>query len=108
MAKRLYVGNISFKMTEDELKELFGSVGVVEDAKIITDRETGRSRGFGFVTMEKDSQATAAIDSLNGRDVGGRTLTVNEAREKDRNDGGYQKKTYSAGGNEGKSFRNNY
>ena len=78
----IYVGNLPFGTTEDELEQTFAAHGTVISAKIITDRETGRSRGFGFVEMESDSDAQAAIEALNGSDLGGRTLVVNQARPK--------------------------
>ncbi|HVS14815.1 MAG TPA: RNA-binding protein [Thermoanaerobaculia bacterium] len=78
MSKRIYVGNLPFSSTEDGLRELFGNHGEVEGVSIITDRETGRSRGFGFVEMS--SGATQAISALNGHALDGRSLTVNEAR----------------------------
>jgi RNA recognition motif-containing protein len=79
MSKKIYVGNLPFRATEDELTELFQQVGPVESVSIITDRETGRSKGFGFVSMS-DEDAEKAIAAYNGRDMGGRSLTVNEAR----------------------------
>jgi RNA recognition motif-containing protein len=79
VSKKLYVGNLSFNSTEEEIKTLFGEFGEVTNVTIIKDRDTGRSRGFGFVEMEN---ADAAIAQLNGKDVGGRPLTVNEARER--------------------------
>lgn len=83
MSKRIYVGNLPFDSTEDSLKELFGTHGEVDSVKVITDRETGRSRGFGFVEMS--SGGTEAISALNGHSIDGRSLTVNEARpRKDR------------------------
>lgn len=86
---RIYVGNLSFDTTQDELKELFGQHGEVSDLHVPTDRETGRPRGFGFIEMPDDAQAQAAIDAINGMDVGGRELTVNKARERtDRPRGG--------------------
>jgi RNA recognition motif-containing protein len=86
MAKKLYVGNLPWKMTEEDLKNTFAGVGTVEDVKIIIDRETQRSRGFGFVTMASEEDAGKAIERLHDQEVGGRKLIVNEAREKDRND----------------------
>lgn len=80
MSKKLYVGNLNFATTEDELKMLFSQFGEVTSVAIINDRETGRSRGFGFVEMEN---AEAAVAGTNGKDFGGRTLTVNEARERE-------------------------
>jgi len=78
--KKIYVGNLNFQTTDDELRTLFGEYGQVTNATVITDRDTGRSRGFGFVEMEDDSAAMNAISGINGRDVEGRQLSVNEAR----------------------------
>ena len=80
---KLYVGNFSFDMTERTLRELFEPFGTVSEVKLITDRETGQSRGFGFVTMGNVSEGNAAITGLDGKDNGGRNLKVNEARPKD-------------------------
>ena len=80
MAKRLYVGGLPYETTDDELKELFSEAGAVESAKVVTDRYSGRSRGFGFVEMTNDDEAQKAIDSMNGKQVGERTITVNEAK----------------------------
>jgi len=82
---RIFVGNIPYTTTGDDLSELFGEFGEVNDARVITDRGTGRSKGFGFVDMPNDSDANEAMKSLNGSDFSGRPLTVNEARP--RNDG---------------------
>ena len=79
MSKKIYVGNLSFRTTEDDLSELFQQVGAVESVSIITDRDTGRSKGFGFVSMN-DEDADKAIAAYSGKEVGGRALTVNEAR----------------------------
>jgi RNA-binding proteins (RRM domain) len=79
MAKNIYVGNISFKSTEEGLKALFAQYGDVDRVKIVKDRETGRSQGYGFVEMSDDDAATAAISSLNGKEFDGRALRVNEA-----------------------------
>lgn len=79
----IYVGNLSYGTSEDELFELFESIGQVDSARIITDRETGRSKGFGFVEMADAAQAKAAIEQLNGADFGGRNLTVNEAKPRE-------------------------
>ena len=88
MTKKLYVGNLSFQTTEDELSNLFTQVGAVESVRIITDRDTGRSRGFGFIEMG-DDDADKAINQFNGTDMDGRALTVNEARpQTDRGRGG--------------------
>lgn len=77
---RLYVGGLPWSTTQDELRELFEKAGTVTSATIITDKFSGRSKGFGFVEMSSDAEAQKAIESLNGKDFGGRTLTVNEAR----------------------------
>lgn len=78
----IYVGNLSFSSTEDSIRSLFESHGEVASASIITDRETGRSRGFGFVEMPNDEEGRKAIEALNGKEIDGRALTVNEARPK--------------------------
>jgi RNA recognition motif-containing protein len=80
MGKKLYVGNLPFSATDQSLGDTFAQYGKVESAKIITDRDTGRSKGFGFVEMGTDVEASAAISRLNGADLDGRTLTVNEAK----------------------------
>ena len=80
MAKKLYVGGLSYNTTDDALKEAFAQAGTVESATIIIDRMSGRSKGFGFVEMATDDEANAAIDMWNGKEMDGRTLTVNEAR----------------------------
>lgn len=80
MSKRIYVGGLPFKTTEEELKKFFSEQGQVAGVKIITDKYTGQSRGFGFVEMPNDNEAASAIEKLNGADLGGRKLTVNEAR----------------------------
>jgi cold-inducible RNA-binding protein len=82
MARKLYVGNLGYGVTDSELSSMFEAHGTVESAQVIMDRDTGRSKGFGFVEMKSDSEAQAAIAALNGKDVGGRNLTVNEARPK--------------------------
>lgn len=109
MAKKLYVGNLPWTVTEDELRALFAQHGEIVSAQIITDRESGRSRGFGFVEMEN---ADEALSVLNGKDFNGRALTVNEARERQpRTSGGGG---YGGGGNRGGNRgggygnRNNY
>ncbi len=77
---KLYVGNLSFETTENDLQDLFEQHGTVSEVNLMMDRMTGKSRGFAFVTMNDDAQATAATGALNGRELNGRTLTVNEAR----------------------------
>jgi len=76
----IYAGNLSYSVTDEDLKEIFGAFGEVSRANVISDRETGRSKGFGFVEMPVDAEAKQAIDSLNGKDVKGRAINVNEAR----------------------------
>jgi RNA recognition motif-containing protein len=101
VSKKLYVGNLSFNSTEEEIKTMFGQFGEVTTVTIIKDRDTGRSRGFGFVEMEN---ADAAIAQLNGKEFGGRTLTVNEAREReDRKRGGGGGRGGFGGGDRGGS-----
>ncbi len=80
MAKRLFVGNLPFQLTDQELRAAFEAVGTVVSASIITDKFSGRSRGFGFVEMENDQEADKAVEQLNGSDLGGRQIVVNEAR----------------------------
>ena len=88
MGNRLYVGNLSFHTTTDVLRQAFASAGEVTDAHVVTDRETGRSRGFGFITMASEEQAQAAISAMNGADLDGRPLRVNEAEERPQRGGG--------------------
>ncbi len=88
MGKRLYVGNLSYQTTEMDLRDLFGQHGTVADAKVVMERDTGRPRGFGFVEMSTDAEATAAIAALNGHDCQGRALNVNEAQERSSGGGG--------------------
>jgi len=100
MATKLYVGNLSFQTTSDELKDHFAQAGNVESASVVEDRMTGRSRGFGFVEMSTAEEAAAAIEQFNGKDFGGRNLTVNEARPREnRGPGGGG--GYGGGGNRG-------
>ena len=102
MAKNIYVGNLSWECTADDLLALFEEHGAVARAQVITDRETGRSRGFGFVEMELDDEAQKAIDALNGQTHQGRPLTVNEARPREeRGAGGGGRGSYGAGGGRG-------
>lgn len=89
MGKKLYVGNLPFTATEETLSEVFAQCGTVESARIITDRDTGRSKGFGFVEMGSDEEASTAISRLNGSDMQGRPLTVSEARPQAPREGGF-------------------
>lgn len=95
MSTKLYVGNLSFKTTSQEIQELFAQAGNVQSASVVEDRETGRSRGFAFVEMSTDDEAASAIELLNGKEVGGRALKVNEAKPRENRGGG------------GRSFGNN-
>ena len=87
-SNKLYVGGLPYSITEDRLEELFAEHGTVESARVITDKFTGRSRGFGFVEMSSQEEAQAAIDKLNGTDLEGRSLTVNEAKPREPRSGG--------------------
>lgn len=101
----IYVSNLNFSTTSESLQELFAEYGEVDSAKIITDRETGRSRGFGFVEMPSDAEGQRAIDELNNTDFEGKTISVNVARPKtERSSGGYNNR----GGNGGGYNRNRY
>ena len=88
MAKKLYVGNLSYDTSDSDLQRLFEEFGTVESAQVISDRDTGRSKGFGFVEMGSDQEAQAAISALNGKEVDGRALTVNEAKPREDRGGG--------------------
>jgi cold-inducible RNA-binding protein len=88
MGKKLYVGNLTYDMGDGDLSQLFGQHGTVESAQVIMDRDTGRSKGFGFVEMKTEQEAKAAIEGLNGKEVNGRALTVNEAKPKTEGGGG--------------------
>jgi len=85
---KLYVGNLSFQTSSEDLQQLFGQAGTVESASVIEDRETGRSRGFGFVEMSTNEEGQAAIAQFNGKEINGRSLTVNEARAREERGGG--------------------
>jgi RNA recognition motif-containing protein len=82
MGKKLYVGNLGYTVTDSDLEQMFAAHGTVQSAQVVMDRDSGRSKGFGFVEMGSDQEAQAAIAALSGKEVGGRTLTVNEARPK--------------------------
>jgi RNA recognition motif-containing protein len=98
---RIYVGNINFTTTEDSLRDAFAEHGDVDEVAVITDRDTGRPRGFAFVTMPDDGAARAAIEALNGKDLDGRTLNVNEARARAEGGGGGGRGGRGGGGGRG-------
>ena len=103
MGNKLYVGNLSFRVTSEDLQEYFSAAGAVESANVVYDRETGRSRGFGFVEMASEDAANSAIAQFNGQEYDGRNMVVNEARPReDRGGGGYRSRgggdSYSGGG----------
>lgn len=100
MAKKLYVGNLAFQTTSQDLQDLFAQAGTVESAQIIEDRDTGQSKGFAFVEMSTEEEAAAAIDQFNGKEVGGRMLKVNEARPRESRGGGGGR-GFGGGGNRG-------
>jgi cold-inducible RNA-binding protein len=100
MAKKLYVGNLAFQTTSQDLQQLFAQAGTVESANVIEDRDTGQSKGFAFVEMSTDEEAAAAISQFNGKEVAGRALKVNEARPKE-NRGGGGGRGFGGGGNRG-------
>jgi len=106
MAKKLYVGGLSYSTTEDSLKEAFSQAGAVESATIISDKMSGRSRGFGFVEMTSDEDAAKAIEMWNGKELDGRSLTVNEARPLEarppRREGGFHERRGGFGGGGGR------
>lgn len=110
MSTKLYVGNLSFSVTSGDLEDYFGQAGTVESAKVIEDRDTGRSRGFGFVEMSSAEEASAAISQFNGQDFEGRNLIVNEARPREeggnsgggRNNYGGGRNNYGGGGRGGR------
>ena len=102
MGKKLYVGNLSYDVDSSALEELFAAHGTVQSAQIISDRDTGRSKGFGFVEMGSDEEAQAAIAALNGQQHGGRALTVNEAKPKENRGGGGGGGGYGGGGGGGR------
>ena len=101
MSTKLYVGNLSFQTTSQELQELFAQAGTVESANVIEDRDTGRSRGFAFVEMSTNAEAASAIDQFNGKDLGGRALKVNEAKARESRPG-------SGGGYNSGGYRDRY
>ncbi|MBC7419178.1 MAG: RNA-binding protein [Bdellovibrio sp.] len=108
MGKKLYVGNLPFSATEENLNETFAACGTVDSVKIITDRETGRSKGFAFVEMSSDSEAQTAISKYNGADFGGRAMTVNEAKPMAPRDNNSRGGGFGGGGGGGGGGRNRY
>lgn len=96
MGKKLYVGNLPYGLSDRDLEQMFSGHGTVSSAQVITDRDTGRSKGFGFVEMGSDQEAQAAINALNGKEIEGRALTVNEARP--REEGGKRGGGFGGGG----------
>ena len=105
MSKNIYCANLPYSTTDAELREMFEAYGPVESATVIKDRETGRSRGFGFVEMTNDSEADQAIENLNGHEMGGRPLTINEARPRGERSGGGGGGGYRGGGGGGGGYR---
>ena len=97
MGKKIYVGNLSYDVTDSALEQLFAPHGTVQSAQVIMDRDTGRSKGFGFVEMSSDQEAKAAIAALNGAQSGGRSLTVNEAKPREDRGGGGGRGGYGGG-----------
>jgi len=98
MGSKIYVGGLPYSATEQQLRDIFAAHGAVASARIITDKFTGQSRGFGFVEMSSDAEAQAAITALNGSEMGGRTLTVNEARPQEPRTGGGGRGGFGGGG----------
>ena len=102
MGKKLYVGNLSYDVSSSDLETMLAAHGTVLSAEVISDRSTGRSKGFGFVEMSSEEEANAAIEALNGQETGGRTLTVNEAKPREpRSGGGGGRGGYGGGGGGG-------
>ena len=101
MGKKLYVGNLTYGVTDGELLQMFEAHGTVQSAQVIMDRDTGRSKGFGFVEMGSDQEAQAAITALNGKDSNGRALTINEAKPPEGGGGGGGRGGYGGGGGGG-------
>ena len=102
MSTKLYVGNLAFQTTSEELQELFAQAGTVESASVVEDRMTGRSRGFAFVEMATKEEAASAIEQLNGKEVGGRALKVNEAKPRENRGGGGGGRGFGGGGGGGR------
>lgn len=102
MAKKLYVGNLPYSVTEDQLREMFSALGELSDVAVVTDRYTGQSKGFGFVEMVSDEAAQEAITRFDGQDMGGRAMVVNEARPREDRGGGGGRGGYGGGGGGGR------
>ncbi len=108
MGKKLYVGNLAYGVTDSQLEQLFSAHGAVQSAQVIMDRDTGRSKGFGFVEMSNSAEAEAAISALNGVEKEGRAMTVNEARPKAEGGGGGRGRSDYGGGGGGGGGRGRY
>ena len=104
MSNKLYVGNLAFQTSSQDLQELFAQAGTVESASVVEDRMTGRSRGFAFVEMASKEEATSAIEQFNGKEVGGRALKVNEAKPRENNGGGGGGRGFGGGGGRDRSW----
>ncbi|MDP1655674.1 MAG: RNA-binding protein [Hylemonella sp.] len=108
MGNKLYVGNLSYSVRDDDLQQHFGSYGSVQSAKVMMDRDSGRSKGFGFVEMSSDAEAKAAITGMNGQTVDGRDMVVNEARPMEPRTGGFGGGRREGGGGGGYGGGNRY
>ncbi|MBK7097433.1 MAG: RNA-binding protein [Sphingobacteriales bacterium] len=97
----IYVGNLSWNLSDQELENLFSEFGEISSAKIVLDKFSNRSKGFGFVEMANDDEAKVAIEALNGKEIDGRNIVVNESRPKEAGSGGYKKKSFGSGGGGG-------
>lgn len=104
LGNKLYVGNLSYRIGDSDLERIFAAYGTVKSAQVIMDRDTGRSKGFGFVEMGSDSEAQAAIAGLNGKEIEGRSLTVNEARPQEKRGGGFGGGSGRRGGGGGRRY----
>jgi len=98
LGKKLYCGNLNYEISSSDLEQMFGQYGMVDSAQVITDRDTGRSKGFGFIEMNSDAEAQAAVDGLHESMQGGRALTVNEAKPRENRTGGGAGRGYGGGG----------
>jgi cold-inducible RNA-binding protein len=101
MGKKLFIGSLAYAVTDDQLRELFATVGTVESAQVIVDKYSNQSKGFGFVEMSTEEEAQKAINELNGKELGGRAIAVNEARPQERR----EPRQFGGGGGNGGSFR---